>query len=115
MMPGWKLATLISGTRTPSPKDRELPLSVGSLLSQWDARYAGGGAAQTSSRASDPLTARERDVLAMISQGSSNKRIARALEVSPETVKSHVKRIFFKLAVGTRAEAAFRAVSLGLL
>ena len=67
------------------------------------------------SRVSDPLTARERDVLAMISQGRSNKRIARALEISPETVKSHVKRIFLKLAVSSRTEAAFRAGFLGFL
>jgi DNA-binding CsgD family transcriptional regulator len=66
-------------------------------------------------RVSDPLTARERDVLAMISQGLSNKRVARALEISPETVKSHVKHIFLKLAVGTRTEAVFRAVSRELL
>ena len=64
---------------------------------------------------SDPLTSRERDVLAKISQGLSNKRIARALEISPETVKSHVKHIFLKLAVGTRTEAVFRAVSRELL
>jgi hypothetical protein len=51
----------------------------------------------------------------MISQGFSNKCIARALEISPETVKSHVKRIFLKLAVNTRAEAVCRAGSLGLL
>jgi ATP/maltotriose-dependent transcriptional regulator MalT len=115
MPPGWKLATSISGIGTPTSKDRELPLSVRGLLSQWDARYAGGGAAQPSSRVSDPLTTRERDVLAMISQGLSNKRIARTLEISPETVKSHVKHIFLKLAVSTRTEAVFRAVSLELL
>lgn len=63
----------------------------------------------------DALTARERDVLSMISQGLSNKRVARALEISPETVKSHVKSIFLKLAVSTRAEAVFRAGPLGLL
>jgi DNA-binding CsgD family transcriptional regulator len=65
--------------------------------------------------AGETLTVREREVLAMISQGSSNKHIARALEISPETVKSHVKHIFFKLAVSTRTEAVFRAVSLDLL
>jgi LuxR family transcriptional regulator, maltose regulon positive regulatory protein len=65
--------------------------------------------------AGETLTVREREVLAMISQGSSNKRIARALEISPETVKSHVKHIFLKLAVGTRTEAVFRALSLGCL
>ena len=111
MTPGWKLATSISGTGTPTSRG---PF-VGSLLSQWDARYAGNGAAQPSNRVSDPLTARERDVLAMISQGCSNKRVARTLEISPETVKSHVKHIFLKLEVGTRTEAVFRAVSLELL
>jgi DNA-binding CsgD family transcriptional regulator len=114
MTPGWKLASLISGTGTPTLKDRGLPPFVGSLLSQRDARYAGDGAAQPSNRVS-PLTAREHDVLAMISQGCSNKRIARTLEISPETVKSHVKHIFLKLEVGTRTEAVFRAVSLELL
>jgi DNA-binding CsgD family transcriptional regulator len=70
--------------------------------------------ARSAGDVSDILTARERDVLAMIRQGCSNKRIARTLEISPETVKSHVKRIFLKLAVSTRTEAAFRAVSLEL-
>ena len=111
MTPGWKLATLVSGTRTPTSRD---PF-VGSLLSQWDARYGGDGAARPSNRVSDPLTVRERDVLAMIGQGCSNKRIARILEISPETVKSHIKHIFLKLEVGTRSEAVFRAMSLKLL
>ena len=51
----------------------------------------------------------------MISQGFSNKRIARTLAISPETVKTHVKRIFLKLAVHTRTAAVVRAGSLGLL
>jgi DNA-binding CsgD family transcriptional regulator len=74
-----------------------------------------GTEAQLRNRASEALTARERDILAMISQGLSNKRAARALKISPETVKSHVKHIFSKLAVSTRSAAAFRAGSLGLL
>ena len=64
---------------------------------------------------SDAITARERDVLSRIGQGYSNKRIARSLEISPETVKSHVKHIFSKLDVATRSEAVCRAASLGLL
>ena len=112
MTPGWKLATLNSGTGTPTSKDREPPPFVGSLLARWDAGYAGDRSAQSNSRV---LTPRERDVLAMISQGFSNKRTARALEISPETVKTHVKRIFLKLAVNTRTEAVYRAASLGLL
>ena len=112
MTPDWKVATLISGTGTPTSKDRELSPFVGSLLSRWDAGYAGDRSAQSDTRV---LTSRERDVLAMISQGFSNKRIARTLEISPETVKTHVKRIFLKLAVNTRTEAVCRAGSLGLL
>ena len=112
MTPAWKVATLISGTGTPTSRDRELPPFVGSLLARWDAGYAGDRSAQSDSRV---LTPRERDVLAMISQGFSNKHIARTLEISPETVKTHVKRIFLKLAVNTRTEAVYRAASLGLL
>jgi ATP/maltotriose-dependent transcriptional regulator MalT len=110
--PASKLVALIPRTEAPGSKDREVSASV---LSRWDARSAGDHSAQLGGRGSDMLTARERDVLAMISQGCSNKHIARTLEISPETVKSHVKHIFLKLAVGTRTEAVFRAVSLELL
>jgi ATP/maltotriose-dependent transcriptional regulator MalT len=78
-----------------------------------DDRAAEGHSEQLSGR--DKLTVRERDVLAMISQGCSNKQIARTFAISPETVKSHVKHIFLKLTVSTRAEAVSRAGSLGLL
>lgn len=52
-----------------------------------------------------PLTAREANVLRLIASGQSNKRIASALEVSPETVKSHIKSIFAKLGVDNRMQA----------
>src|SRR5713226_2598100 len=104
-------ATFVPGTKTPGSKHREILPFPESLLARWDAGYAGDRSAPSSR----VLTPRERDVLAMISQGFSNKCIARALEISPETVKSHVKRIFLKLAVNTRAEAVCRAGSLGLL
>ena len=71
--------------------------------------------AQQYNRASNALTARERDILVLISQGLSNKRVARTLKISPETVKSHVKNIFLKLAVTSRSAAVFQAGSLGLL
>jgi DNA-binding NarL/FixJ family response regulator len=62
-------------------------------------------------RVSKTLTARERDVLGLISQGFSNKNIARTLGISPETVKYHVKHIFVKMTVSTRAAAASRATA----
>jgi DNA-binding CsgD family transcriptional regulator len=104
-----KLVTVVPRTETLGSKDREVTFFATSQLSGWDTRPAGDHSAQLSGR--DGLTARERDVLAMISQGLSNKRIARALEISPETVKSHVKHIFLKLEVGTRTAAVFRVLS----
>ena len=110
-----KLVAIIPRTEASESKDREISPFAASLLSRWDARSADDHSAQLNSRVSSTLTARESDILAMIGQGLSNKQIARALEISPETVKSHVKRIFLKLAVKARSEAVFRAVSLGLL
>jgi DNA-binding NarL/FixJ family response regulator len=98
--------------KTPESKHRELLPFPESPLVRWDAGYAGDRSAQSNKRV---LTPRERDVLAMISEGFSNKRIARTFEISPETVKTHVKRIFLKLAVNTRTGAVCRAGWLGLL
>jgi DNA-binding CsgD family transcriptional regulator len=115
----WLQDRLAEGRR---PSRAELARSAGgeaqgeeSQLSGRDARSGYGRSAQSSCLVSKTLTARERDVVEMISQGLCNKRIARALEISPETVKSHVKHIFLKLAVSTRAEAVSRTGLLGLL
>jgi ATP/maltotriose-dependent transcriptional regulator MalT len=84
-------------------------------LSGRDARSGYGRSTQSGCLVSETLTAREHDILAMIGQGLSNKHIARACEISPETVKSHVKHIFLKLAVSNRTQAVSQAGSLGLL
>ena len=59
-------------------------------------------------RDADQLTEREREVLARIAAGDSNKLIARAFELSPHTVKRHVANILGKLGVDTRGQAAAR-------
>jgi LuxR family maltose regulon positive regulatory protein len=69
----------------------------------------------TASRSGQDLTARERSIVAFIAMGQSNKEIAREIGVTPETVKTHVKRIFQKLSAETRAQAVIRAQSLGML
>lgn len=66
-------------------------------------------------RSNSRLSDQEARTLSYISAGYSNKRIAKALHISPETVKSHVKHIFVKLSVGTRAEAVSRGETLGLI
>lgn len=53
-----------------------------------------------------PLTSREHEVLRLIAEGHSNKVIARALALSPHTVKRHVANILDKIGVGSRAQAA---------
>jgi len=61
------------------------------------------------------LSLRERTVVRLMGDGLSNKRIARQLSIAPETVKSHAKSIFLKLTVQTRAQAVYRAATLGLI
>jgi DNA-binding NarL/FixJ family response regulator len=55
------------------------------------------------------LTRRQRDVLALISEGKSNKLIADALRMSESTVKAHVKQIIRRLRVANRTQAALVA------
>jgi len=55
------------------------------------------------------LTRRQRDVLALIAQGKSNKLIADALVMSESTVKAHVKQIIKRLRVANRTQAALLA------
>jgi LuxR family maltose regulon positive regulatory protein len=63
----------------------------------------------------EPLAPREQEVLKLIAAGLTNREIAEALVISPETVKKHTGNIFAKLAVSNRTEAAARARELDLL
>ena len=65
--------------------------------------------------ATDPLTPREREVLALIGRGMANKVIARELSLSEKTVKAHVSNILAKLGVTDRTQAALYAVRAGLV
>jgi LuxR family maltose regulon positive regulatory protein len=70
---------------------------------------------EPSSSSYRPLSRRETGILQLIAQGMSNKHIARSLDITPETVKSHAKSIFVKLATRTRAQAVARAEAIGFL
>jgi len=71
---------------------------------------------QSSSRGNDrrgllaSLTEREREILDHLARGQSNKAIARSLDISPDTVKLHVRHILSKLNLSSRVEAAVFAV-----
>jgi len=61
------------------------------------------------------ISERELQVLKELAAGHSNKQIARNLDVSPNTVKTHVARLFEKLGASRRTEAIRRARELGLV
>lgn len=71
-----------------------------------------GGGSKNSARENllAQLTAREREILDHLAQGQSNKAIARALDISHDTVKLHVRHILSKLNLTSRVEAAVFAV-----
>lgn len=63
----------------------------------------------------EPLTHRELDVLALLSQRLQNKEIAEHLSISSVTVKSHLRSVYQKLQVPKRREAVLKATQLGIL
>ena len=61
------------------------------------------------------ISAREFEVLEMLAAGHANKVIARQLDISPNTVKTHVARVYEKLAVASRTQAIQKARMLDIL
>jgi len=78
-------------------------------------RAAPVAAASAVAPARAALSAREVEVLQRISLGESNKEAARAMRISPSTVRTHVESIFRKLDCSTRAAATLKALTLGLI
>ncbi|VAV87821.1 Two-component transcriptional response regulator, LuxR family [hydrothermal vent metagenome] len=72
-----------------------------------------GAAAQKQTKIT--LTARQNEILLLISQGKANKEIARTLGIADNTVRVHISAIFQILNVTNRTEAAFAALQEGLL
>jgi DNA-binding CsgD family transcriptional regulator/tetratricopeptide (TPR) repeat protein len=63
-------------------------------------------------RSGEDLTRREREILELVSQGLSNRQIARTLWIAESTVKVHVHHVFEKLGVQSRTEAAAMAADV---
>ncbi|MEU2926656.1 response regulator transcription factor [Streptomyces sp. NPDC048304] len=63
----------------------------------------------------EPLSAREREVLALVARGTSNREIARELFISEATVKTHLTHLYAKLGVNDRAAAVAAAYDRGIL
>jgi len=63
----------------------------------------------------EPLSGREREVLALVAKGTSNREIARELFISEATVKTHLTHLYAKLGVNDRAAAVATAYRRGIL
>jgi DNA-binding NarL/FixJ family response regulator len=97
---------LLSGIRAAARGESPLaPKAAAELIS---------GRRDPAPAASPDLTAREREILALLGQGRSNKVIARELEIAEQTVKNHLSRIFQALGVSDRTQAALWAQRNGL-
>ncbi len=92
---------LIKAIRTVSAGRKFIPAEISAILSE--------------SIGQEELTPAESNVLRMIVGGMSNKEIAFALDVSENTVKSHIQNIFGKIGVSDRTSAATMAIKRGLV
>jgi DNA-binding NarL/FixJ family response regulator len=71
---------------------------------------------QSAGQSQEPrLTQREKEVLHYVAQGLSNQEIAEVLNISPLTVRSHMRNLLRKLDVSNRTQAALYAVEAGLV
>jgi ATP/maltotriose-dependent transcriptional regulator MalT len=115
---GAHVAELLLSLHHATSQDSRLPPElrpyIGSILAD-RAQQRTRTLPPSASRITESLTPREHSVLRSMSCGLSNKRIAQELQIAPQTVKTHVKGIFIKLAVQTRAHAVSTAGALGLL
>ena len=66
-------------------------------------------------KSSISLSPREREIVRLVAKGLPNKAIADVLDISLWTVATHLRRVFAKLGVGTRAEMIARVIGDGLL
>ncbi|HEY8000724.1 MAG TPA: response regulator transcription factor [Solirubrobacterales bacterium] len=84
----------------------ESPLAAKVARTMLGERERGGSTAE--------LSGREREVLALVASGLANKQIARRLEISEKTVKSHLTSVYREIGVNTRTEAALWARDHGI-
>src|SRR5262245_54696551 len=92
--------------------------TTAAVMRQFSTGLEGSGAAQGGpqgkGRERSPLSAREREIVALVAQGYKNKEMAEKMFISEQTVKNHLHNIFDKLGVSDRLELALYAIHKGL-
>jgi DNA-binding NarL/FixJ family response regulator len=106
---------LVAAVRLVDTGDALLAPSITRRLVERFAAGAGSPAPPAVHRDLAALTPREREVLGLLGRGRSNAELAAALTLSEATVKTHVARIFAKLALRDRAQAVVLAYETGLV
>ena len=111
---GWTVRADVPTEASLSPEDlggvAALIIDAAEVRREWADPSEG-----TTDALTEPLTARERDVLEHIAAGLSNKEIASVLDISEHTVKFHVSAVLGKLGVTSRAAAIRHGVRRGLV
>jgi DNA-binding NarL/FixJ family response regulator len=98
-----------------SPNEVEIAFRVLAAGSTYvDPRVAGIMLKRRGTGAVSDLTSREGDILKLIAGGLSNKEISSRLRLSEKTIKNHISRIFSKLNVSARTQAAVYAIKAGI-
>ncbi len=89
--------------------------TTAAVMRQFASPHEGGGSnGGKGGRERSPLSAREREIVALVAQGYKNKEMAEKMFISEQTVKNHLHNIFDKLGVSDRLELALYAIHKGL-
>lgn len=92
--------------------------TTAAVMRQFSTGQESSGGGQSSgggkNRERSPLSAREREIVALVAQGYKNKEMAEKMFISEQTVKNHLHNIFDKLGVSDRLELALYAIHKGL-
>ena len=90
--------------------------TTAAVMRQFQTGQEASGNAQGSGKGRErsPLSAREREIVALVAQGYKNKEMAEKMFISEQTVKNHLHNIFDKLGVSDRLELALYAIHKGL-
>ena len=91
--------------------------TTAAVMRQFSTALEGGspsGSGASKGRERSPLSAREREIVALVAQGYKNKEMAEKMFISEQTVKNHLHNIFDKLGVSDRLELALYAIHKGL-
>jgi len=93
------------------------PFDTGEFLARIrrSLRRAGNGNGNAKPRNTLNLSPREREILALLADGKTQKQIAAALVISPKTVATHIQHLLGKLGVHSRTQAVAQAFQLGLV